>query len=399
MTLKYKRHQFETILARLQESRRFIQILFGPRQVGKTTLIEQVLEHIDVPFIFASTDAEAQATGLWLTRQWDRARFKVRDIPGSAAVLILDEVQKIPDWGEYVKKEWDADSRMNLNIKVVLLGSSSLLIQQGITESLAGRFELIRIPHWSYTEMNQAFGTSLDEYIFFGGYPGATDLISNEPRWKQYVRDALIEPAITKDVLLMTRVDKPALLRQLFHLGAVNSGKIISYTKLLGQLQDGGNTTTLAHYLNLLNTAGLLAGMQKFSGSEIRTRASSPKFQTFNTALTSALDSHGFKESRPEPDAWGHYFESAVGAHLINSAYEQGYRLTYWRDGNYEVDYILSKGDRSVAIEVKSGKKRDALNGMNRFVEQFKPFRSLVVGTNGIPIEEFFSTPIETLFE
>jgi len=399
MTRKFKRKQFAALRARLREPRRFIQILFGPRQVGKTTLIEQILDEMAGPYVFASADAEARTTGFWLSQQWDRARLKARDSSGSAVVLVLDEVQKVARWGEQVKKEWDADSRARHNIKVVLLGSSSLLIQQGITESLAGRFELIRIPHWSYTEMRQAFGISLDEYIFYGGYPGATDLVSDEARWKQYVRDALIEPAITKDVLLMTRVDKPALLRQLFHLGAVNSGKIISYTKLLGQLQEGGNTTTLAHYLHLLDTAGLLAGLQKFSGSEIRTRASSPKFQVFNTSLMSALHPHGLKENRAAPDVWGGHVESAVGAHLINSAYEKGYKLTYWRDGNHEVDYILSCGDRAVAIEVKSGKKRETLNGMSRFVERFKPFRSLVVGTGGLPVEEFFAAPIEAFFE
>jgi predicted AAA+ superfamily ATPase len=229
-------------------------------------------------------------------------------------------------------------------------------MQKGMTESLAGRFELIRIPHWSYSEMNAAFGISLDQYIFFGGYPGAADLLSKESRWKQYIRDALIEPAITKDVLLITRIDKPALLRQLFHLGAVSSGKIISYTKLLGQLQDAGNTTTLAHYLDLLNTAGFLCGLQKFSASAIRTRNSIPKFQVYNTALISALRPESFEEARETPDLWGWYFESAVGAYLTNAAFEYGLTLSYWRNGNDEVDFILSREARPLPLRLKAAK-------------------------------------------
>ncbi len=399
MKNSYKRPQFNTVLKRLKEPRRFIQILFGPRQVGKTTLIEQVLETAELPFVFASADAEARTDGLWVAQQWDRARLKTEQNPEQTVILVLDEIQKITNWSETVKKLWDEDSRTNRLIQPILLGSSSLLIQKGMTESLAGRFELLRIPHWSYTEMNTAFGISLDQYIFFGGYPGAAYLLSEEPRWKTYVRDALVEPAITKDVLLMTRIDKPALLRQLFHLGAVNSGKLISYTKLLGQLQDAGNTTTLAHYLELLNTAGLLCGLQKFSANAIRTRASSPKFQVYNTALISALCPESFQEIRETPDRWGHFFESAVGAHLANQAFEHGLELTYWRRGNDEVDFVLSREDRHIGIEVKSGRKRDALVGMNRFVKQFNPHRTLLVGTGGMPIQEFFETPATVLFQ
>ena len=399
MKCKYKRPQFNTLLKRLNEPRRFIQVLFGPRQVGKTTCIEQVLEAAQQPFVFSSADAEMRTDGLWISQQWERARLKSQQNPTRTVILVLDEVQKISNWSETVKKCWDEDSRTHCMIQPILLGSSSLLLHKGMSESLAGRFELIRIPHWSYTEMATAFNLSLDHYIFFGGYPGAADLLSDEPRWKNYVRDALIEPAITKDVLLMTRIDKPALLRQLFHLGALNSGKLISYTKLLGQLQDAGNTTTLAHYLELLNTAGLLKGLQKFTANEIRTRGSSPKFQVYNTALISAFLPESFQHIRETPDRWGHIFESSVGAHLANQAFEHSLQLTYWRSGNYEVDFILSREDQHVAIEVKSGRKRDALTGMKQFIKQFNPHRTLLVGTGGMPIQEFFETPALALFQ
>ena len=399
MKSKYKRAQFGTLLERLEQPRRFVQILFGPRQVGKTTLVEQVLEAANLPFVFASADAEARTDGFWIAQQWDRARLKAEQRSDQTVVLVLDEIQKVANWSEMVKKLWDEDSRSGRMIQPVLLGSSSLLIQKGMSESLAGRFELIRIPHWSYPEMNAAFGIALDQYIFFGGYPGAVDLLPDESRWKNYVRDALIEPAITKDVLLMTRINKPALLRQLFHLGALHSGKLVSYTKLLGQLQDAGNTTTLAHYLELLNTAGLLGGLQKFTASAIRTRASSPKFQVYNTALISALSQESFREIRETPSRWGHFFESAVGAHLINQAFEHGLELGYWRNGNDEVDFVLSRENRVVAIEVKSGRKRDALKGMARFSAQFNPHRTLLVGTGGMPIEEFFETPAAELLK
>lgn len=397
MLSKYKRPQFHALAKRLSEPRRTIQILFGPRQVGKTTLIQQVLAGLDAPAIFSSADAESRTDGLWINQQWERARLAAAQNQLSSVILVLDEVQKIVNWSEFVKREWDADTARGLPIKVVLLGSSSLMIQQGITESLAGRFELIRIPHWSYREMQDVFEMSLDEHIFFGGYPGAAELRGDIDRWKQYVRDALIEPAITRDVLLITRVDKPALLRQLFHFGASNSARIISYNKLLGQLHDAGNTTTLAHYLDLLNTAGLLGGLPKYAGTEIRRRSSSPKLQVFNNALMSSLAADTFDSTRSSPERWGHYVESAVGTHLINAAFEMNGQVYYWRDGDYEVDFILTRGDRVVALEVKSGKQKNVLSGMNRFVQHFKPHRSLVVGRQGMPLNEFFATPVEAL--
>ncbi|AKJ65415.1 ATP-binding protein [Kiritimatiella glycovorans] len=399
MKIKYKRAYFDVLLERLQGPRRFIQILFGPRQVGKTTLIGQVLEATDRSFVFAAADAEARADRLWVAQQWERARLKAQRHPDQTILLVLDEIQKISNWSETVKKMWDEDSRTGCAIQPVLLGSSALLLQKGMSESLAGRFELIRVPHWSYSEMRSAFGITLDQYIYFGGYPGPAELLSDESRWKQYVRDALIEPAITKDVLLMTRIDKPALLRQLFHLGAVNSGRVISYTKLLGQLQDAGNTTTLAHYLELLDTAGLLCGLQKFTANTIRTRGSSPKLQVHNTALMSALNPDPFETVRETPDRWGHFFESSVGAHLTRMAFEHGLGLFYWRHGNDEVDFVLTREKRHLAIEVKSGRKRDALNGLKKFNAQFTPHRTLVIGTGGMPVREFFETPAHALFQ
>jgi len=284
----FARAQAGTLTARLREPRRFLQVVSGARQVGKTTVVEQVLRGLAIPSVFVSADEPAVGDSAWLSAQWDRARIVAADAGTSGAVLALDEVQKIPRWSEAVKRLWDEDTRARRPLKVVVLGSAPLLMQQGLTESLAGRFEVTHLPHWSYAEMHAAFGFSLEQYLYFGGYPGAAALIKEPLRWRRYLLDALIETTIARDVLLMARVDKPALLRRVFELGCRYSGQVLSYTKMLGQLQDAGNTTTLAHYLELLGGAGMLTGLQKYAGNAVRQRGSSPKLQVMNTALMTA---------------------------------------------------------------------------------------------------------------
>ena len=398
MSQIYKRKYYKLIKSRLQEPRKFIQILFGARQVGKTTLITQVLEDINKEYVFVSADNEINAGSVWLTQQWETARIKLKNSSKKELILVIDEIQKIKNWSEAVKSQWDYDTRNKINIKVVFLGSSSILVQKGLSESLAGRYEIIRIPHWSYKEIIAAFGLSLNEYIFFGGYPGSIDLIKDEKRWKQYVRDSLIEPAITKDVLLMSNITKPALLRQLFQLGSIYSGQILSYTKMLGQLQDAGNTTTLANYLNLLDIAGLLCGLQKYSKNQIQTRSSIPKFQVYNSALVSAFETETFKDVTTDLNKWGRYCEIAVGTHLLNDCICNGYKLNYFREGNYEVDFVVTKDNKSVGIEVKSGRNTTNLSGMDLFNKKYKPYKALLVGQKGISFEEFLSLSIADLF-
>jgi predicted AAA+ superfamily ATPase len=271
-----------------------------------------------------------------------------------------------------------------------------LLIERGLTESLAGRFEVIVVPHWSFGEMKEAFGWDLDHYIFYGAYPGAAELTGDPIRWKRYILDSLIETTISRDIFLLTRVDKPALLRRLFQLGCSHSGQILSYQKMIGQLTDAGNTVTLAHYLQLLQGAGMLAGLEKFSHGEIRKRGSSPKLQVLNTALMSAQDHRSFDEARDDGTYWGQLVESCVGAHLLNSSFGTNISVTYWRERNHEVDFVLQQGKKLVAIEVKSGRRREALPGMAAFVQQFKPKRTLLVGGQGIEIEDFLSKPLST---
>jgi uncharacterized protein len=391
--MTYERAQLTTLLTRLAEPRRFIQVLAGPRQVGKTTLVEQAMGQLGRPHHYASADGPAPGDAIWIEQQWDIARVRARG-EHSAAVLVLDEVQKISGWSEVVKEQWDRDTRGGDDVQLVVLGSSPLLIGRGLTESLAGRFEMLRIPHWSYGEMREAFACDLEDFICFGGYPGAAPLAGDLQRWASYVRDALVETTVSRDVLLMNRVDKPALLRQLFALGCGYSGQILSYNKMLGQLQDAGNTTTLAHYLELLEGAGILAGIQKFAGQVVRRRASSPKLQVFNNALVTALDPVEIAQVRAMPDRWGRLVESAVGAHLINGIQGTTIELYYWRDRNREVDFVLRQGSRLVAVEVKSGRRRGTLPGMAAFDAAFSPARKLLVGTGGIPLEEFFERPV-----
>ncbi len=389
----FKRDTTRIIAARLQEERHFIQVLMGPRQVGKTTAIHQVLGEIDRPYHYAAADLPAPPPTDWISQQWNLARMKQENKKG--VILVLDEVQKISNWSVEVKRLWDEDTHSGSDLQVVLLGSSSLLIQKGLNESLAGRFELIRISHWSFKECHDCFGWSLDKFIYFGGYPGAAVLIDDEKRWAQYVRDSLIETAISKDILLLNPVGKPALLRQLFVLACEYAGQILSYQKLLGQLTDAGNTTTLAHYQTLLESAFLIKGLQKWSGGALRRRSSSPKWLPLNTALTTALANKSFHEWRSSPDIWGRLAEAAVGAYLVNEASRLNLEVYYWRQGNYEVDFIVAKARNLTAIEVKSGKRRMAFSGIEKFRESYKNTNVLTVGAQGVEIEKFLETPFE----
>ncbi|HBB24848.1 MAG TPA: AAA family ATPase [Bacteroidetes bacterium] len=370
-----------------------MQVVAGPRQVGKTTMVEQVASELTLPVTFATADEPSLRGTDWITQQWEAARLSI--VGKRGAVLVLDEIQKIPHWSETVKRLWDEDSRAKRPLRVVVLGSAPLLIAQGLSESLAGRFETITMPHWSFPEMQSAFGWNVDQYLFYGGYPGAAPLIKSPDRWRHYVLNSLIETSIARDVLLLTRVDKPALLRRLFDLACQYSGRELSFTKMLGQLQDAGNTVTLAHYLELLERAGLVCGLQKYAGDTARQRASSPKLQVLNTALMSASSKRTFKEARSDPSFWGHLVESAVGAHLSNAALLGTCELFYWRDGRYEVDFVVSSKRRLTAIEVKSGPAPVYHSGTGAFGKQFAPSRTLLVGGDGIPVETFLTKPIE----
>ncbi len=391
----FERSHAGTLAARLSEPRRFVQVVAGARQVGKSTLVAQAVARLAAPSVFISADEPTIGDTAWLAAQWDRARIAAAQAGGSGAVLVLDEVQKIPRWSETVKRLWDEDTRARRPLKVVVLGSAPLLMQQGLTESLAGRFEVVHAPHWSYAEMQSAFGVSLEQYLYFGGYPGATPLMADPPRWRRYLLDALIETTIARDVLLMSRVDKPALLRRLFELGCRYSGQVRSYTKMLGQLQDAGNTTTLAHYLDLLAGAGMLTGLQKYAGRAVRQRGSSPKLQVFNTALMTAQSGLSPAEALADREFRGRLVESAVGAHLANAAAGGVCELFYWRESNREVDFVVRTGRTVLAIEVKSGRAPDAFPGLSAFAETFKPKRTLIVGGDGVSLGEFLTRPVE----
>jgi predicted AAA+ superfamily ATPase len=389
---EYRRPQGIVLANRLGEPRRFMQVVAGPRQVGKSTLVQQIIADLDVPVRYASADEPTLRGGDWISQQWEAARLEAHGKPG--AVLVLDEIHKIPAWSETVKRLWDEDTRKKRPLKVVLLGSAPLLITHGLTESLAGRFETLRLPHWSFTEMRAAFGWTIEQYLYFGGYPGAAPLIGDPVRWARYIADSLIETSIARDVLLLTRVDKPVLLRRLFELACRYSGQVLSYTKMIGQLQDAGNTTTLAHYLDLLAGAGMVCGLPKYAGDAARSRGSSPKLQVLNTALMSVTSAVSPEEARADREYRGRLIESAVGAHLANAAAVGQCELYYWKDRGEEVDFIAKARSRLTAIEVKSGRAPQAHQGTAAFAAAFKVKHTLLVGGDGISVEQFLSRPV-----
>ena len=419
----FERAQKTVLLDRLDEAPRQLIIVTGPRQSGKTTLVRQVLGHVDRENRYIAVDEPDAATlpsvpspgedGMdqwgvasipavderdvrWLVRQWERARIAADNSEGGF-VLALDEIQKIPNWSEAVKGLWDADRARGRRLHVILLGSSPLLVQRGMSESLAGRYETIRLTHWSFAEMSGAFGFDLPSYVYFGGYPGSAPLTREEVRWRAYIREALVEPNIERDILAMQRVDKPALLKRLFELGSEYSGQILSYNKMLGQLQDAGNTTTLARYLDLLDTAGLIAGLPKYAVGGHRRKSSSPKLNVLNTALMSAHSGYTFEEAIADRSYWGRLVESAVGAHLRNTGGPVD-RVCYWRQNGDEVDFVMERGGSLVGFEVKSGARRLNVSGLGVFGSQFDVKASIVVGEGGVPLSEFLWTPAAEWF-
>lgn len=394
----FKRQQASVLRSRIGEPRRFIQVIAGARQVGKSTMVKQVVNELTIPHLLTTAEDAPDKNPTWIRYVWQQARQALRLNNYPEFLLVIDEIHKLDNWSEVVKAEWDADSMRDVNIKVILLGSSRLLIKDGLNESLAGRYELIEMEHWSYNEMREAFGMTINQYIYYGGYPGAFLLIDDEKRWRKYMHDAIIEPAITKDVLTTKRVLKPALLRQLFLLGCSYSGELLSFNKILGQLQDAGNTATLANYLQLLDESKLLAGLQQYAADDARKYKSVPKYQVYNTGLLSATSSLSFNDAYLDPQQWGRWVETAIGAYLINHADRLEYKLYFWRHDGNEVDFILQSSTKLVAIEVKSG-RRQINQGLLIFSEQFHPDVELVVGGEAVSIEQFLTLNLEHLFQ
>ena len=395
--MEYKRPHFAEVLDRMNEPRKFIQVLAGPRQVGKSTLIDQVLAECQIPHYLYNADGVDENDTDWIRRIWETTRTLMDTRQQTEAVLVIDEIHKIKRWSEIVKREWDADTRSKRQLKLFILGSSRLMLRKGLTESLAGRFELIRLGHWTLQEMEDAFGWTLDNWIYYGGYPGSASLIKDMRRWKKYIKESLVAPAIEKDIILTSNIYKPALMKQLFELGCTYSAELLSLTKALGQLQDAGNVTTLSSYLEILNQCNLLAGLQKYANDEARRYQSIPKYQVYNNALLTAFKGTSYEKDRIDPQIWGRWIESAVGAYLLGGAEEGGYSVYYWRERSNEVDFIIVRQGEVMALEVKSG-RRGMNSGIPKFNDWFHPKHSLVIGTDGIPFEEFFRMRIDDLF-
>ena len=358
----YKRAEYQLITERMKEPRKFIQVVMGARQIGKSTVVKQVLKDLDMPYQFFSADNVPATNSAWISDCWAAVRSLKESRGWESVILVIDEIQKIANWSEVVKKEWDDDTFHDRNIKVLLLGSSRL-----------------------------------DQYMFYGGYPGAATLIGDEDRFSQYIQSAIIEATINKDILMDTPISKPALLRQTFELGAAYSGELLSLNKMLGSLQDAGNTVTLAGYINLLDESGLLCGLQKFSVDMARRRASIPKLQVYNNALKMVYSPLTFEQAILNRKAWGRIFESGIGAYLVSQAFVHRFEVFYWRERDDEVDFVLRKKGSVVAIEVKSNAEKRT-DGLDKFRKLFNPQSAFIVGDGGISAEDFLSMDLRKLF-
>ena len=396
----YQRRHLDILKSRMAEPRRRMQIVMGPRQVGKSTLVGQFTEGISVPFDFFAADGVNRFDSSWIPNKWQQVRMRMDIHSEQEHILIIDEVQKIRGWSEQVKKEWDEDSRSHRNLKVILLGSSRLLLQKGLEESLEGRFETIKMGYWDWQEMHEAFGFSMDEYVYFGGFPGLAPDIQDEDRWRNLMEDSIISPILTRDILEIEEIRNPALLRQVFELACIESAKELSLTKMQGTM-NSGTVPTIKNYLDILNKSMIVQPLQNYSPSRVKEKQSVPKMQVFNNAFRNRFGTFSFDEARVDPAKWGRLVESAVGAHLANRAMTDDYELFYWRnERRQECDYVLRKGQALVAIEVKSGSV-DKTVGFEKFKEQFADnvTAAFIVGPHALPLDDFFIMDLKSLFK
>lgn len=396
----YQRRHLNILTSRMAEPRRRMQIVIGPRQVGKSTLVGQFTEGISVPFDFFAADGVNRFDSSWIPNKWQQVRMRMDIHSEQEHILIIDEVQKIRGWSEQVKKEWDEDSRSHRNLKVILLGSSRLLLQKGLEESLEGRFETIKMGYWDWQEMHEAFGFSMDEYVYFGGFPGLAPDIQDEDRWRNLMEDSIISPILTRDILEIEEIRNPALLRQVFELACIESAKELSLTKMQGTM-NSGTVPTIKNYLDILNKSMIVQPLQNYSPLRVKEKQSVPKMQVFNNAFRNRFGTFSFDEARVDPAEWGRLIESAVGAHLANRAMTDDYELFYWRnERRQECDYVLRKGQALVAIEVKSGSV-DKTVGFEKFKERFadKVTAAFIVGPHALPLDDFFMMDLKSLFK
>lgn len=396
----YQRRHLNILKSRMAEPRRRMQIVMGPRQVGKSTLVGQFTEGVSVPFDFFAADGVNRFDSSWIPNKWQQVRMRMDIHSEQEHILIIDEVQKIRGWSEQVKKEWDEDSRSHRNLKVILLGSSRLLLQKGLEESLEGRFETIKMGYWDWQEMHEAFGFSMDEYVYFGGFPGLAPDIQDEDRWRNLMEDSIISPILTRDILEIEEIRNPALLRQVFELACIESAKELSLTNMQGTM-NSGTVPTIKNYLDILNKSMIVQPLQNYSPSRVKEKQSVPKMQVFNNAFRNRFGTFSFDEARVDPAEWGRLVESAVGAHLANRAMTDDYELFYWRnERRQECDYVLRKGQALVAIEVKSGSV-DKTVGFEKFKERFadKVTAAFIVGPHALPLDDFFIMDLKSLFK
>lgn len=368
---EYIRRFVGDLAARIEERLPFVQVVAGPRQVGKTTGVKSLPSLLkEHTFCYASADLPNPPQPEWIMSEWQTARARAQKQP---TILVLDEIQKISRWSEVVKALYEQD-RHNSNLSVVLLGSASLLLQEGLTESLLGRFELVRVPHWDLSESQSTFNWTLDEYLTFGGYPAPAQLVSDSERWQTFMRDAVLEPMISRDLLALRSVAKNALLRQTLFLALSYPAQELSFNKMMGQLQDAGNVVTIKSYLELLEGAFLIKLLYKYSTRPLSQRSSSPKLLPLCPALIHSATS----PSKIARDAqwYGRVFECCIGAHLLHI---RNAELSYWRDGQHEVDFIVCKDDTVLAIEIKSLLKAGKAGGLERFKRLFPEAKMLVL--------------------
>ena len=340
-------------------------------------LLELAERHAAAAIYVAADGPEATLPGFW-ERLWLRAE-ETAAREGRALVL-LDEVHLLHDWARYLKGEWDRLRRRKLPIHVVATGSSALRLTAGSRESLAGRFERITLTHWSAASLAEVFGISQEEAssvaVRMGSYPGAFEFRHEPARWAAYVRDAILEPAIGRDIVALAVVRKPALLRQVFGVCASSPAQIVSLQKIQGQLQDPGALETVAHYLALLEEAFLVAPLGKHSTRPARRRAAPPKLVTLNNALVAVVDPRGIPDRATDPARFGAWVENACLAHAWNA----GQSVSYWREEPLEVDGVLEGTWGSWAIEVKTGTISSGdLKGIGEFVRRYPKYRPLVL--------------------